>query len=413
MSTFSSLSRRRFLGVLAGTAVAGATGWALARPRLLNPCRSPLIPDLATNPWLQRVWAGLDPTQVWDCHVHLAGTGDSDSGICLGPQLTSWAHPIQYGQRLFYMNAACALDAVGQVDQSYVARLLALTEAMPVGFKVLLFAFDRFHDEGGQPRDEHLTLFVPNEYARRLAAAHPTRFEWAASIHPYRADALDALQAAVAGGARAVKWLPAAMGMDPAAKRCDGFYRALAAADLPLIVHCGEEKAVQGGNRQYLNNPLRLRRPLDAGVRVVAAHCASTGQDIDTDRGQQGPHCASFSLFARLMAEPRAQGRLYGDISAVAQRNRPVSVLQTLLERTDWHDRLLQGSDYPLPGVLPLTSPAALARAGLLPPAAVSVLERIREHHPLLFDLALKRLCSWQGQSFPHSVFATRPFFQR
>ena len=59
-------------------------------------------------------------------------------------------HPLHYAQRLFYMNAGCAHDAPGKVDQAYVARLLNLCDAMPAGFKVMLFAFERFHD--GQRR---------------------------------------------------------------------------------------------------------------------------------------------------------------------------------------------------------------------------------------------------------------------
>jgi mannonate dehydratase len=409
----SLLTRRRFLLLMAGSAVTGTASWAIAKPVLINPCRVAIPPELAASPWLQKVWSGLDPARVWDCHVHLAGTGDGGSGIVIGPQLSSYLHPVQYGQRLFYMNAGCAQNEAGQVDRSYAARLINLTEAMPTGFKVLLFAFDRFHDETGRPRDEQLSFYVPDRYAHQLAAAHPSRFEWAASVHPYRPDALDALHSAVTDGARAVKWLPSAMGMDPASQRCDAFYRALATANLPLIVHCGSEQAVKGEHRQHLNNPLRLRRALDAGVRVVIAHCASVGQDIDLDRGQAGPAVSSFRLFSRIMAEPRSNGLFFGDISAVTQRNRPLSVLKTLLERADWHGRLLHGSDYPLPGILPLTTPTTLAKAGLLPAAAVPDLKQVREHNPLLFDLALKRLLSWKGLSFPASVFHTQQFFQK
>lgn len=96
----------------------------------------------------------------------------------------------------------------------------------------------------------------------------------------------------------------------------------------------------------------------------------------------------------------------------IAQRNRRPEVIRTLLERGDLHDRLLQGSDYPLPGILPLTSPAALARAGLLPADAVSELIALREHNSLLFDFVLKRLLSWQGRAFQVSVFHTRRFFE-
>ena len=68
------------------------------------------------------------------------------------------------------------------------------------------------------------------------------------------------------------------------------------------------------------------------------------------------------------MDEPRYAGNLAGDISAVAQFNR-VDVLVTLLARRDWHPRLLNGSDYPLPGVMPLISLPQLVERGLLDPA--------------------------------------------
>jgi hypothetical protein len=46
----------------------------------------------------------------------------------------------------------------------------------------------------------------------------------------------------------------------------------------------------------------------------------------------------------------------------------------------------------------------------LLPAAAVPDLKRVREHNPLLFDLAIKRLLSWKGHSFSASVFQTLVF---
>jgi mannonate dehydratase len=140
---------------------------------------------------------------------------------------------------------------------------------------------------------------------------------------------------------------------------------------------------------------------------VVVAHCASLGKDLDDD----GQSRTSFDLFLKLLAEPRAKGLLYGDISAITQRNRQPALIRTLLERQDLHQRLLHGSDYPLPGIVPLTSPAALARAGLLPKAAVPDLDTLRQHNPLLFDFTLKRLLNWQGHSFSPAVFHTRRLF--
>lgn len=400
-------SRRRFVGLLGGAAVLSVAGWSAARPLVVNHCRVAIPGPLLDSPWLRQVWDGLDPAQVWDCHVHLAGLGDGGSGIEIGPQLSSPLHPLNYAQRLFYMNAGCAHDAPGKVDQAYVARLLNLCDVMPAGFKVMLFAFERFHDGKGEPHPEHSAFYVPNAWAAKLAGDFPACFEWVASLHPYRPDAVEHLKTAVAGGARAVKWLPAAMGMDPADARCDAFCRALAESGTPLIVHCGEEKAVKGSDTQAYGNPLRLRRALDAGVKVVVAHCASLGSDLDDD-SQARP---SFDLFLKLMAEPRAKGLLHGDISAITQRNRQPAIIRTLLERGDLHERLLHGSDYPLPGVLPLTSPAALSKAGLLPAGAVNDLEILRQHNPLLFDFSLKRLLNWQGHSFSPAVFHTRRLF--
>ena len=188
----------------------------------------------------------------------------------------------------------------------------------------------------------------------------------------------------------AVKWLPGAMNIDLRDKRCRPFCERLARAGRPLIVHCGEEKAVPGAQRHDLGNPLHVRHLLAHGATVVMAHCGSLGQAIDEDLPSR-PKVPAFDLFARLMDERSHGPRLLGDISAVFQRNRSASIWRTVVERRDWHGRLLHGSDYPLPGLWPLYSLPKLVEAGLLAQGQVAALQRLREHNPLLFDLALKR----------------------
>lgn len=407
-------ARRRWLRASLGlgvVALAGVAGYA--RPRLLHPCASSLSPELAAHPLVAAAWRGLDPAQVWDCHVHLAGIGDGGSGIRISTRMLSPWHPAEYVQRLFYMNAACVEEAPGRVDDSFVERLHALMSDLPGGCKLMLYAFEQAHDAAGRPLPGASAFHVPDGWARRVAHSAPRSFEWVCSIHPYRPDAVDALEAAAAAGARAVKWLPPAMGIDPADAACDRFYDALARLALPLITHAGEERAVRGVGRTDWGNPLRLRRALDRGVRVVLAHCASLGEDLDLDRGSAARPLPSFELFARMMDEPRARDRLYGDISAVVFRNRAPAVVARLIDREDWHRRLLYGSDYPLPGVLPLTSPSSLAAAGLLDGEAVDVLDRLQLANPLLFDLVLKRSLRSQGRGLPRHVFETRRVFDR
>lgn len=391
-----------------GTALAAGLFTALvakpAQAALRNPCRGALPQELATHELVQRAFDGVDTSRLVDTHAHLLGTGDSGSGCRVHPAMTQWWHPAENLRRRVILNAACVPDGAASVDRAYLDNLLALANEFPAGARWWLFAFEQAHDDAGRPRPEWSTFCVPDAYAARVAAANPARFAWVASIHPYREDALTALDAAHAGGAVAVKWLPSAMNIDPRDSRCAPFYARLVEHGLPLIVHSGEEKAVPGAGRDELGNPLLLRHPLAAGVTVIAAHCASLGEARDTDR-RSAPEMPAFDLFARLMDERGHAGRLLGDISAVFQANRHAAVGRTLLARRDWHPRLLHGSDHPLPGVMPLFSPSRLARAGLLAEAEVATLERIREHNPLLFDFVLKRRLRWQGAEMPAPVF--------
>lgn len=368
---------------------------------------------LARHELVRAAWEGIDPNKMWDCHCHLAGSGDSGSGITLNPAMESLRYPLQYAQRLFFMNAGCVHDAPGQVDRSYVERMHNLLDDMRPGVKLLLLAFDASVTEAGEVSWEQTSFHVPNRYAAQTARRHAQYFEWAASVHPYRRDCIERLEAAVEQGARALKWLPAAMGIDPASKLCDPFYAALARLDLPLITHAGLERALRGTDAQELGNPLRLRRALDHGVRVVVAHCASMGRDRDTDRGANGAAMGSFELFARLMDEPRYVGRLYGDISAMTQTARAGAALFHVIQRDDWHARLLNGSDYPLPGVFPIYSVDYLVELGYIAKSAAPLFKGLREHNPLLFDFVLKRSLRAGGKRLAAGIFETRAFFDR
>lgn len=411
------LSRRALL-VGAASAALGALGGArgaeavpLIEDGLRNPCLDSRLPEhLARHEIVRAAWEGIDPARVWDVHVHLVGAGDSTGGAWVNPEAWSLLHPVAYIRRLTLMNAGCVDPRA--VDRSYVERLLGLIDGFPAGARCLLLGFDYHHDEEGRRVPERSSFYVPDEYTAAVAQRYLQRFEWAASIHPYRRDAVDALAAARARGARAVKWLPNSMGIDPASPRCDAFYAALARSGTPLLTHAGHEGTVDAwGGGQDLGNPLRLRRPLEQGVRVIVAHCASFGKGVDLDAGPNGPTVSNFALFTRLMDEPRYASLLRGDISALVQRNRASVALATLLARADWHGRLLFGSDYPLTGVMPLISVSKLADMGLLDPREVPTLIEIRRHNALLFDFVLKRRLAAGGKRFSAGVFETRGYF--
>ncbi|EXI69748.1 MAG: putative metal-dependent hydrolase of the TIM-barrel fold protein [Candidatus Accumulibacter adjunctus] len=409
MTPFRMKRRRLLLG--AGAAACGllaACDFSL-RDGVFNACLAELPSDLREHPLVTGAWDGLDAGKVCDTHCHVFGDGDSGSALWFNPRMEQIWNPRGYVQREFYLNASCVDERPGKVDTSFVERLLAQCRSMAPGFRALLFAFDWARDETGAPMADRSTFHVPDDYVAGLAFSHPERFLWAASIHPYDPRALDRLDTAAALGARAIKWLPSAQNIDPADARCDHFYARLAALRMPLITHAGDERAVHGFG-EHLGNPLRLRRPLDAGVRVVVAHCASLGSGhIDDLRSAK---LSNFELFAQLMDDARYRSNLFGDISAITQGNR-MSVVASLLERRDWHERLLNGSDYPLPGVVPLISLRALVDWQLLDAAAVDTLRRLRDINVLLYDFVLKRNLKKDGQGFATPVFETAPFFSR
>lgn len=407
------MKRRDFLRGLSVAAIS-ALGYSAYRywpeSGFSNPCLRGLPDQILQHPLYQKIWADIDPAQMWDCHVHMVGDGDSggQNAPWHSPEMDSYRHPILNIQKRFYMNGACVTG--DRIDQSVISRLVALSKEMQPGFKAMLLAFDWRHDEQGQPQPSHSSLHVPNTYVASVARAEPDIFEWVASIHPYRPDAIDALQQAKAEGARAIKWLPQAMNIDPLAPRCQRFYQACVDLKLPIISHGGREFALPGSNHS-LANPLRLRRAMDAGVRVAVAHCATFGKDVDLDAGRHGPLHASFDLFARLMSEAQYEKQLFGDISSLTLRNHEWA-LAPLLQRVNWHHRLLNGSDYPLPGIMPAIDTASLQRQGLLDDDAVEFLQAIKPYNALLFDFALKRLLRSGDISFAPGIFHTRSFFE-
>ena len=405
-------SRRRFL-VQAGCCLAAAVATLYTPPAEAAPwgtdCADALPPAAADV--LARALEGLDAAQLWDMHCHLLGNGDSGSGCTLHPSLTSGFNLIERIRKRVILDAACVPADAPSIDRAYVARLSALAAQFPAGARWLLFAFERAYDDAGRPDAAHTTIHVPDRYTAAVAAAWPDRFGWVASIHPYRDDALEALAAAAQAGAVAIKWLPSSMNIDLRDARSARFGERATALGLPLVVHCGEEKAVPGARRDDLVNPLHVRALLERGVRVIVAHCASLGHARDLDR-PSAPEVPAFDLFARLMEERAHEDRLLGDLSAVFQVNRRPEVWHTLLARPEWHGRLLHGSDYPLPGLKPLFSLGKLQGAGVLAEAEVPALAALREANPLLFDLALKRRLRRDGAALADAIFATRRHFE-
>ena len=268
-----ALSRRGVLALGACFGVGAAVGARVGLPSALGPGLPREVRGRARE-LVDEAFEGLDRSRMWDAHVHLTGLGTGGTGCWVNPEMRALTAPWRHFKFDVYRHAAGITD-LSRADQQYVERLLEAHRLTNPAGEPSPTASTTSSTNPARSARPRASSSCPTSTSS-LAKLHPEILP-CASIHPYRADAVDRLNRAASDGAVAIKWLPNAMGMDPASARCDAFYDRLVALGLPLISHAGHELAVHSPDAQELGNPLRLRRALERGVRVVVAHAASLG----------------------------------------------------------------------------------------------------------------------------------------
>lgn len=274
---------------------------------------------------------------IIDMHCHTAGIGAGGSGCFISRAMAlSW-------KSRFYFRAFGVTETELQQngDGLIVQRLSERLKGSSTVQAAVVLALDGVVDSRGELDRERTEIYIPNDYLAEQCRRHDNLL-FGASVNPLRCDALERLDAAASGGAVLIKLLPAIQGTDPADKKLIPFYRRLAELGLPLLTHTGEEESFTRADNS-LSDPARLRLALEQGVTVIAAHCASNGRN-------NGEHNLS-----RLLPLFDEYPNLYGDISGLTLVNH-LGHMQKILRHKHLHDRLLYGSDMPLP-VTPLSSP--------------------------------------------------------
>lgn len=263
-----------------------------------------------------------------DMHVHIVGNGSSGSGCWL--RVTGWHRPL--AALMLRQIGLPASTMTGDLDRLYVDRLLELVRTSSLSAAVIL-AHDHVYDEEGNKMEKVGSFYVPNDYVLGLANAHP-EFLPAVSIHPARRDAMAELNRCIAAGAVMMKCLPNCHNIDCSDRRFTKFWERMAEAGLPLLAHTGGEHTVPVVRKEF-SNPKILELPLQCGVNVIAAHCATKSGLLDPEH---------FHHFAELI---RRYPNLYGDNSAFNVPIRGRHVRQCVMEPLA--GRILHGSDFPVP----------------------------------------------------------------
>jgi predicted TIM-barrel fold metal-dependent hydrolase len=269
------------------------------------------------------------PPGIVDMHCHIAGIGAVGSGCFISPKLRdNWRFKIYL--RAFGVTKKEVLKKGDAVIGDKISSSLAQSKYVS---KAVILAMDGVIGADGRLDTNHTEVYFPNEFVAAMCAQH-TNLLFGSSVNPYRTDAIERLKWAKAHGAVLVKWIPPIMDINPDDPKLIPFYQKMAELDLPLLCHTGEEKSFSHANDQ-LGDPIKLRLPLSLGVKVIAAHIASS----ETFEGERGS-----DRLARLMRE---FPNLYTDISALTDINKP-GCLREALTKPEFAGRLFYGTDFPL-----------------------------------------------------------------
>ncbi len=263
-------------------------------------------------------------------HVHMVSNGHDGSGGWL--RLGSTWHRWLAGFMLQQLGVP-AESLGGDLDAVYSEFLLRQVREAKSLDAVVLLAHEQVYDADGTLRRDLGTMFVPNDVVLGLARKHP-EFLAGASIHPARPDAIEELERCAAAGAVLMKCLPNCQNIDCSDPRYRPFWEKMAALGIPLLAHTGGEHTVQIVQADYAD-PRRLRLPLECGVKVIAAHCATRSGAFDHD------------YFGDWVAMLRDFPNLYGDVSALISLNRCGHLRDCL--KPEIVPRILHGSDFPVP----------------------------------------------------------------
>jgi len=319
------------------------------------------------------------PRGILDMHCHVAGIGAGGSGAWVSEELRkSWKFPLYLN--CFETSKDALLESNDMDSADRIARCISDSKYVD---DAVIIGLDAPHDQKGEINLDRAEVVVPNRLVHAMAKRHP-ELHFGASVHPNRPDAVEELYWSKENGAVLLKWLPNIQDIDPSDERFVLFYETLAKLELPLLTHVGAEDSFSQADDR-LGDPKLLQLPLECGVKVIAAHVASSGSTDGQDN------------LERLLEMMPKYPNLVADISTLTQMNRR-KYLATVLSDPRLEGRLMYGTDHPLtntPLVTPLQYPLQLTYRQLW--------ELARERNPWDRDVLLKAALGVRREIFEMS----------
>lgn len=266
-----------------------------------------------------------------DTHIHLTGTGCCNSGCWVSEDFKKryTFQAIKWLQNITQQQMETTIDSDwGQKISSYISDS-ELDYGVVLGFDGV------YHQETGKIDSQRSQMIIPPEWVFKLCHKHKNLLP-GPSLNPFKIDSLKELEYCIANKAVLIKWIPTAQDIDPSSLEIKNFYQMMVKNNIPLLVHTGGEKTFKEVSPE-LNDLTLLEMPIEMGVKVIFAHCAT--------------HTISFS-------EPNHQEKqkellelnknLFVDNSGLCNPSRFFH-LPKLFSDPLLVSRMIYGSDWPVP----------------------------------------------------------------
>lgn len=228
---------------------------------------------------------------------------------------------------------------VGNIRNSqYVTKSVVL----PVDAKI---------DDKGREISRDKTVCSSNEDVLHEYQQHPDVIIPFFSINPNREDALDLIDKYVEQGFRGAKFLQNYWDIDINDKRYVKYFEKIKAYDLPIIIHTGSEHAVES-NTMYEKIEV-ANQAIDVGCKVVLAHFGVNmvmEQELTKLHNNFSFESSKFGEdYFKTLEYLEKYENVYADLSAIITFFRTKIVEDLAKNQKQVHDKLLFGTDYPVP----------------------------------------------------------------
>ena len=212
--------------------------------------------------------------------------------------------------------------------------------------KTVLFGVDARVDDKGKILHKDITVCATNEDMLTLYHDNKDIIIPFFSINPLRPDALDLIDEYSDKGFKGAKFLQNYWNVDTREKRFIPYFEKLKEKNLPLIVHIGSESSVH--SFKECESIEMLDQPLKIGVNTICAHMALSYTPLGILKALSNNPKHFNEEYYKLLEMLDYHDNLYADISALLTPVR-AKVLRHLSQQTHIHDKLLFGTDFPVP----------------------------------------------------------------